>query len=72
MFYPPCWKMAKGQRHSHQTEAESFESLPPSYGFRHSFCQLIEFVVHDFSFLFFEFWLLRPITADMPIYWQTQ
>jgi hypothetical protein len=37
-----------GQRHSHQTEAESFESLTPGYGFRHSFCQLIEFVAHDF------------------------
>jgi len=40
-----------GQRHSHQTEAEPFEGLPPRNGLGHHFGQLIEFLVHNFFLL---------------------
>jgi len=38
-----------GQRHCGDAEAEPFEGLPPRYRLRHTFGQLIEFVVHSFS-----------------------
>jgi hypothetical protein len=42
-----------GERHRGKAEAEPFEGLPARYGLGYAFGQLIEFVVHLFSFLFF-------------------
>jgi hypothetical protein len=37
------------QRESYETAGKSSQPLPPGYGLRHSFRQLIESVVHRFS-----------------------
>ena len=36
------------QCHSYKAAGESFQGLPPRFGLRHNFRQLIEFVVHSF------------------------
>jgi hypothetical protein len=44
-----------GQRHAGQPNAESLQRLPPRYGLGQSFGQFIEFIIHNFPFVFVRF-----------------
>jgi hypothetical protein len=50
----PVHQPEAGQRHSGQARTELFQRLPPSSGLGHALNQFIEFVVHNFPFV----WLL--------------
>ena len=53
-----------GECHSYKANAESFEGLPPRYRFRHTFRQMIEFVVHSFAFSLFLSFFVRSTAYE--------
>ena len=54
----------EGERYTREADAELLQRPAPGDGLRHSFCQLIELVVHNFPFVLV-FWFQFAVVVEV-------